>query len=240
MTRAARAGGRARPSPADPPPGPDPHPVVVSVDGTDLHGDLVVPDVPRGVVVFAHGSGSGRHSPRNRAVAGRLHADGFATLLLDLLGDDEAERERAGARRRFDVPRLARRLDAALDVLAERDDVGALPVGLFGASTGAAAALRAAADAPRRVAAVVSRGGRTDLAGDALPRVRCPTRLIVGSEDRTVWDLNERTRDALRCEVDLAIVPGAGHLFEEPGALDRVADLTADWFDAHLPADPAA
>lgn len=237
MTHAARAGGGTRPSGDDAADGPRPHGVVVPTDGVDLHGDLRVPDVARGCIAFAHGSGSGRRSPRNRAVAARLHGDGFATLLLDLLSDAEDRADRAGERHRFDVPRLARRLLAALDVLAERPDVGHLPVGLYGASTGAAAALRAAADAPRRVHAVVTRGGRVDLAGDALPRVRCPTRLIVGSEDRAVWDLNEAARRTLRCDVDLAVVPGAGHLFEEPGALDQVGDLTADWFDAHLGAD---
>jgi pimeloyl-ACP methyl ester carboxylesterase len=200
-----------------------------------LPGELTLPPAPLGVVVFAHGSGSSRLSPRNQHVAQALQARALATLLFDLLTDDEA----ADRRNVFDIALLASRLGAAIDALRGRPAAAVLPVGLFGASTGAAAALVAAADRPDAVAAVVSRGGRPDLAGDALPRVRAPTLLIVGGADREVLELNDDAARCLRCAHELAVVPGATHLFEEAGALERVAALAADWFAAHLAA-PAA
>ncbi len=184
-----------------------------------------------GVVVFAHGSGSSRHSPRNRYVAEVLHQAGLGTLLLDLLTPDE-ERDRA---RVFDIPLLASRLEAATEWLARRPDTGSCPVGYFGASTGAGAALWAAAEPGARVAAVVSRGGRPDLAGPRLAAVRAPTLLIVGGADRDVLVLNRGARDDLSgCDRELAVVPGATHLFEEPGTLAEAAALARDWFVAHL------
>lgn len=204
----------------------------VAIGAQHLPGELALPPAPRGVVVFAHGSGSSRLSPRNQRVAQALHARALATLLFDLLTDDEA----ADRRNVFDIALLASRLGDAIDALRGRPAAAALPVGLFGASTGAAAALVAAADRPDAVAAVVSRGGRPDLAGDALPRVRAPTLLIVGGADREVLALNEDAARRLRCVHELAVVPGATHLFEEPGALEHVAALAADWFVARLAA----
>jgi pimeloyl-ACP methyl ester carboxylesterase len=195
-----------------------------------LTGDLDVPDGAVGLIVFAHGSGSGRRSPRNRQVAGALHHAGLATLLVDLLTADEARIDEVTAEHRFDIDLLARRLAAVIDWAGEERDVGGLPIGLFGASTGAAAALVAAALASDRVGAIVSRGGRPDLAGAAIGLVRAPTLLIVGGEDREVLRLNQRVLARFRTEVSLEIVPGAGHLFEEPGTLDRVAILAARWF----------
>ncbi len=206
----------------------------VAVGARRLPGELVMPPAPCGVVVFAHGSGSSRLSPRNRRVARALHERALATLLFDLLTDDEA----TDRRNVFDIALLASRLGEAIDMLSGRPETAALPVGLFGASTGAAAALVAAAERPDAVAAVVSRGGRPDLAGDALPRVRAPTLLIVGGADRQVLELNEDAARRLHCRHELAIVPGATHLFEEPGALERVAALAADWFAARLAATP--
>ncbi|MER7703593.1 alpha/beta family hydrolase [Kitasatospora sp. NPDC097605] len=203
--------------------------------GVRLTGRLTVPAGARGVVVFAHGSGSGRHSPRNRRVAEFLNRSGLATFLFDLLTEDEEE----DRRNVFDVELLGSRLtDVARALPAEqaRADGGPyLPLGLFGASTGAAAALWTAARLGDGVGAVVSRGGRPDLAGEgALAAVRAPTLLIVGGRDEAVTDLNRRARERLRCESELAVVPHAGHLFEEPGTLDRVAELARDWFDGHL------
>ena len=197
-----------------------------------LEGALELPARAGGVVVFSHGSGSGRHSPRNRLVAAELRKAGLATLLLDLLTAEE-EREQD---LRFDIPLLTERLGAALRFLRERPDTRALPAGLFGASTGAASALRVAAAMPEAVGAVVSRGGRPDLAGRAaLGRVRAPTLLIVGGDDSGVIELNEQARDALTaCERELVLVPGATHLFEEPGTLEEVARLAAGWFGRHL------
>jgi pimeloyl-ACP methyl ester carboxylesterase len=194
-------------------------------DGVELEGDLVFPPSPRGLVIFAHGSGSSRLSPRNRAVAEDLNQAGFGTLLLDLLTEDEEYEERSTRHLRFDVFLLARRLVGVRDSL--RQD---LPVGYFGASTGAAAALIAAALRPDGVAAVVSRGGRPDLAGPALSRVRAPTLLIVGSLDEVVVELNREAFAQLRVEKELALVRGATHLFEEPGALEEVSRLAAEWF----------
>ncbi|MCW3015720.1 MAG: dienelactone hydrolase [Solirubrobacterales bacterium] len=199
-----------------------------------LAGDLVLPPDARGIVVFAHGSGSGRFSPRNRAVADVLVQAGLATLLIDLLTEDEEAEDLRTARLRFDIPLLGRRVVDAIDWLTADAAAGELAVGCFGASTGAAAALIAAAARPQRVAAVVSRGGRPDLAGDALPRVAAPTLLIVGERDPEVLVLNRRAQAALGGESQLAVVPGATHLFEEPAALERVAALARDWFVRHL------
>ncbi len=196
----------------------------------ELGAFLGLPPKPRGLVVFAHGSGSSRFSPRNGYVARELREAGFATLLFDLLTAEESlDRARV-----FDITLLAERLLAALDWAGQRPELASLPVGLFGASTGAAAALVAAAEEPERVQAVVSRGGRPDLAGPALPRVRAPTLLIVGGEDALVLDLNRSAMRRMAATVELAVVPGAGHLFEEPGALERVVELARDWFERWL------
>ena len=190
---------------------------------------------PRGpVVIFAHGSGSSRHSPRNQAVAHRLQGDGFGTLLLDLLTTREETAEQRGGRLRFDVETLADRLLVATSWL-ERSDQPPSSVGYFGASTGAAAALIAAARQPEGISAVVSRGGRPDLAGPWLARVRAPTLLVVGGDDHDVLELNAQALAQLPGEKSLEIVPGASHLFEEPGTLEQVADLAAEWFRRYLP-----
>jgi pimeloyl-ACP methyl ester carboxylesterase len=204
--------------------------VGIPADGALLRGDLTVPESAIGVVAFAHGSGSSRHSPRNRRVATALNDDRLATLLLDLLEPVEDEADRNGARMRFDIPLLARRLIAALDWLGREPATSALATGCFGASTGAAAALLAAAQHPQRVAAVVSRGGRPDLAGDALRSVKAPTLLIAGGNDPVVIELNQASLAELHGEAVLEIIPGAGHLFEEPGALERVELLARTWF----------
>jgi predicted phosphoribosyltransferase/dienelactone hydrolase len=201
-----------------------------------LKADLTVPPSPRAVVAFAHGSGSGRASPRNRAVATVLNEAGLATLLIDLLTPAEEALDRRTGELRFDIPLLAERLGAST-VAALDPELARSPLVYYGASTGAAAALLAAARRPDGVAAVVSRGGRPDLAGDALALVRAPTLLIVGGADPTVLELNRRARAELRVETRLEIVEGAGHLFEEPGALERVAELTRDWVLEHV--DPA-
>jgi dienelactone hydrolase len=208
--------------------------VLVPAAGVQLEGNLVVPPDATGVVLFAHGSGSSRHSARNQFVARRLQSDGLATLLIDLLTPQEERVDEVTRHVRFDIDLLAERLNAAIGWLAERAETRALRVGLFGASTGGGAALVAAARDPERVGAVVSRGGRPDLAGDALPRVRAPTLLIVGGDDVPVIALNERAMREMRAEVRLEIVPGASHLFEEPGALERVAELASDWFNRYL------
>ena len=203
----------------------------------ELAGNLCVPEEAGGVVLFAHGSGSGRHSPRNRHVARVLGEAGLATLLIDLLTPDEEEADRESGHLRFDVGLLARRLAGATHWLRQNPDTRDLPVGYFGASTGAGAALIAAAERPREVGAVVSRGGRPDLAGDTLPLVEAPTLLIVGSDDEPVIRMNEEALGRLRAEKRLEIVPGAGHLFEEPGTLEEVARLAARWFTRHLAPD---
>jgi putative phosphoribosyl transferase len=203
-------------------------------DGLSLPGDLVIPDGATGLVVFAHGSGSSRHSPRNGFVARILQASGLATLLFDLLTPEEEQVDRRTAELRFDIELLARRTAATLDWLERFDPTATLPVGLFGASTGAAAALVAAAKRPDRVSAVVSRGGRPDLAGPELAAVQAPTLLVVGGADRAVLDLNRTALRQLKGQGELAVVPGAGHLFEEPGALQRVAELATTWFRRHL------
>jgi putative phosphoribosyl transferase len=203
-----------------------------------LEGTLAIPPDARGAVLFAHGSGSSRHSPRNRFVAEALREGGLATLLVDLLTAEEEAVDARTRHLRFDIGLLAERLVGAIDWLGQRAETRDLRVGLFGASTGGGAALVAAAERPDRVGAVVSRGGRPDLAGDALPRVRAPTLLIIGEWDEQVIDLNERARDQMRSEVQLEIVPRATHLFEEPGALEEVARLARAWFVRHL--EPAA
>lgn len=209
-------------------------PVQIPV-GTDmLNADLRVPAGAGGLVIFAHGSGSSRFSVRNRQVAGFLGERGCATLLLDLLTPQEEAVDVRTAQYRFDIPRLGTRVSAAADWAVTRHDIGALPIGCFGASTGAAAALIAAADRPATIAAVVSRGGRPDLAGDALPRVKAPTLLIVGGRDLPVIELNRQAMRQMHAPVTLEIVPGATHLFEEPGALEQVCELAANWFTRHL------
>ncbi|MFH8712891.1 alpha/beta family hydrolase [Streptomyces zaomyceticus] len=198
--------------------------------GVSLSGRLAVPESALGIVLFAHGSGSSRHSPRNRAVAAALNRAGLGTLLFDLLTEAEAV-DRAHV---FDTPLLAGRLTRATEWVAERQESDGLPLGYFGASTGAAAALWAAGDPDSSVVAVVSRGGRPDLAADHLARVTAPTLLVVGGRDALVLDLNRRARSLLRCESRLAVVDGATHLFEEPGALEEVAELATSWFTGHF------
>jgi putative phosphoribosyl transferase len=199
-----------------------------------LDGDLITPADAAGVVVFAHGSGSSRHSPRNRMVAARMQEAGYATLLMDLLTAGEDEIDSRTRQFRFDIPRLASRLTGAIRWLSDRPDTAEMPVALFGASTGAAAALIAAAEVPDHVQLVISRGGRPDLAGDALPRVQAPTLLIVGGRDLEVLDLNKAAAAQLRGPVEIAVVPGATHLFEERGALDRVVELAVGALRQHL------
>jgi putative phosphoribosyl transferase len=199
-----------------------------------LEGNLTLPEQSRGIVLFAHGSGSSRHSPRNRYVARLLNEAKLATLLIDLLTLHEEVIDARTAQLRFDIDLLAERLVDATDWLTQFPDTKDLRIGYFGASTGAAAALAAAALRPDPVGAIVSRGGRPDLAGAALIRVRAPTLLIVGENDEQVIQLNRAALAQLRCEKQLVIVPGATHLFEEPGALDVVARLARDWFERHL------
>jgi len=208
-------------------------PVRVSADRVGLEGNLALPGSALGVVLFAHGSGSGRHSPRNRYVARALREAGLATLLVDLLTEEE-EVDLRTRHLRFDIGLLAERLVGATKWLAQNSDTRNLRIGYFGASTGAAAALVAAAEHPEPVGAIVSRGGRPDLAGPALPRVAAPTLLIVGGNDFPVIDMNRDALEQMRTEKRLEIVPGATHLFEEPGALEQVARLAAGWFVGHL------
>src|SRR5437763_5191363 len=208
--------------------------VAIPAGDVTLQATFTHPDDARGVVAFAHGSGSGRHSPRNRYVADVLNAGGFATVLADLLTGDEERVDMRTRHLRFDIELLARRMDGVVDWLRATPETSELLVGLFGASTGAAAALVSAADRPEAVRAIVSRGGRPDLAGDALPAVKAPTLLIVGGNDEVVLRLNQETLEILRCEKRLDVVPGATHLFEESGTLERVAELATDWFAARL------
>jgi pimeloyl-ACP methyl ester carboxylesterase len=208
--------------------------VSVSARSVTLNGNLTVPEDARAVVLFAHGSGSSRHSPRNRYVARVLHEAKLATLLVDLLTLHEEVIDARTAHLRFDIGLLTERLVNATDWLTQFPDTKHLPVGYFGASTGAAAALAAAVIRPDAVGAIVSRGGRPDLAGAALVHVRAPTLLIVGGDDGQVIELNRAALAQLRCERQLMIVPGASHLFEEPGALDDVARLARDWFERYL------
>jgi len=199
-----------------------------------LHGDLTLPAGARGLVVFAHGSGSSRHSPRNRFVAERINEEGLGTLLMDLLTEEEERVDEVTRELRFDIGLLARRVAPVVGWAGRQTEWAGLGVGLFGSSTGAAAALVAAAELPGVVKAVVSRGGRPDLAGRALGLVRCPVLLMVGGYDDVVIDLNEQARAAMECETELVIVPGATHLFEEPGALEEVANMAAEWLGGRL------
>ena len=219
----------------------DETPVQVTAGRVALQGNLSIPDRARGIVAFAHGSGSGRHSPRNRYVARQLVDAGLGTLLFDLLTAGEEQEDQFTRHLRFDIGLLAGRLAGATDWLAAEPRTRHLSIGYFGASTGGGAALVAAAERPKRVAAVVSRGGRPDLAGGALTRVHAPTLLIVGGDDEPVIELNEWALARLASPAkELAIVPGASHLFEEPGTLEEVARLAADWFVRYLvPPDEA-
>jgi dienelactone hydrolase len=211
-----------------------PRPVQIPAGDTVLNGDLTIPDDARGLVVFAHGSGSSRHSSRNRAVAQALQHERYATLLLDLLTEREERTDAVTAEFRFDVALLGGRVSAALDWAGVDDRTKRLSLGLFGASTGAAAALIAAAEHPKTVRAVVSRGGRPDLAGAALEAVRAPVLLIVGGRDEVVIDLNRQALLRLAAPAQLLIVPGATHLFEESGALEQVVHLALDWFERYV------
>jgi pimeloyl-ACP methyl ester carboxylesterase len=201
----------------------------VRIPPNNLPGTLVLPEQAQAVIAFAHGSGSSRFSPRNRQVATRLHAEHLGTLLFDLLTPEEAD----DRRNVFDIALLAQRLAEAIDFLRRHASTRALPVGLFGASTGAAAALVAAAQLPDAISAVVSRGGRPDLAGEFLPRVRAPTLLVVGGADVEVLHLNRAAQRQMTCSCEIAVVPGASHLFEEPGTLEQVQELAARWFRIH-------
>jgi putative phosphoribosyl transferase len=213
--------------------GPD-REVRIPVGAVTLEGSLTIPDGAQGIVVFAHGSGSSRFSPRNRFVAEELQAAVLGTLLIDLLTAEEEVVDLRTRGLRFDIPMLAERLVALVNWLGNNDDTRGLKVGLFGSSTGAGAALIAAAERPDAVAAVVSRGGRPDLAAEHLPEVRAPTLLIVGGRDAAVIQMNREAQALLRCASELRIVPGATHLFEEPGKLDEVARLARNWFAEHL------
>jgi putative phosphoribosyl transferase len=209
-------------------------PVRIPIEGAALRGDLRMPPDARGLVVFVHGSGSSRMSPRNRHVAEELNQHGLATLLMDLLSADEQRIDDRTMQYRFDIPLLARRSTLAAQWALAQPELGGLPVGLFGASTGAAAALITAAEMKEKIAAVVSRGGRPDLAGDALPNVQSPALFIVGGDDQAVLALNEKAMGKMGCPKELHIVPGATHLFEEPGALEHVVNVAAAWFSLYF------
>lgn len=208
--------------------------------GVELDADLIIPANARGVVVFAHGSGSSRHSPRNRQVSQALHDSGFGTLLFDLLTASEERRDARDASLRFNIDLLIQRLTAVVDEISALSEVAGKPIGLFGASTGAAAALGAAANRPGKVFSVVSRGGRPDLAGEYLHSVRAPVLLLVGERDKEVIELNRKAAALLTVEHELSIVPGATHLFEEPGALEEVAGRACGWFTSAMPPETAA
>jgi len=208
--------------------------VGVATSDVTLQGEVAMPGEPAGLVIFAHGSGSSRLSPRNQMVAGMLNENGLATLLFDLLTPVESAMDEHTRRLRFDIDLLATRLASSIDWARGAPETRELRVGLFGASTGAAAALVAAANRPGDVAAVVSRGGRPDLAGPYLTKVQAPTLLIVGSDDLLVLDLNRQATRALRVDNEVAVVPGATHLFEEPGTLEAVAHLASEWFNLYL------
>ncbi len=213
---------------------PEPSEQSVRIPPSGVIGDLTIPINAQGIVIFAHGSGSSRLSSRNRFVARILQQAKLTTLLLDLLTAKEEQVDLRTRQLRFDIDLLANRLVEATKWLAINSSISGLPVGYFGASTGAAAALIAAAQLPESTGAVVSRGGRPDLAGNALPKVKAPTLLIVGGDDNPVIELNEKALNELQCEKKLEIVPGATHLFEEPGTLEQVARLATDWFSRHL------
>lgn len=208
--------------------------VQIEAAGAILSGNLTVPQGAKALVIFAHGSGSSRHSPRNQFVARTLNNAGLATLLFDLLMPNEEAVDVHTRQHRFDIKLLAERLVHGTNWAKRHEQTGDLRIGYFGSSTGGGAALVAAAKIPQDVAAVVSRGGRPDLAGDALPRVEAPTLMIVGGDDDVVIELNEMARDQMRCEVKLEIIPGATHLFEESGALEKVAKVASDWFVSHI------
>ncbi|MHB8792571.1 MAG: dienelactone hydrolase family protein [Thermoleophilia bacterium] len=208
--------------------------VRISAGPVTLEGNLTIPGGAEGVVLFAHGSGSSRHSPRNRYVAEVLNQARLATLLIDLLTSEEEEYDMRTAELRFDIPPLAGRLTAATDWLLENESTSSMKIGYFGASTGAAAALVASAERPYAVNAIVSRGGRPDMAGEALPLVQAPTLLIVGGNDTQVITLNEMALEQIKSEKQMSIVPGATHLFSEPGTLEEVSRLAAEWFTRYL------
>lgn len=212
-----------------------PTPVSIALEDMVLHGDLRVPEHALGLVIFVHGSGSSRFSPRNKYVAGELNNAGLATLLLDLLTDEEQRIDTETMEFRFNIPLLGARSTLVANWVARQPELSRLPIGLFGASTGAAAALMTAAAMKGQVAAVVSRGGRPDMAEDALDKVECPTLLIVGGHDDTVVELNRKAMARMHCSKKLHIVPGATHLFEEPGTLEQVATVAAEWFVEHMP-----
>ena len=213
--------------------------VQIQAGRAGLPGDLTIPEGAAGLLLFAHGSGSSRHSPRNQFVARTLNRAGVGTLLFDLLTPEEEALDIYTREHRFNIGLLAERLMHATKWAGQQKETRDLRIGYFGSSTGGAAALVAAAELPQGVGAVVSRGGRPDLAGDALPKVQAPTLLIVGGNDDIVIELNEMARDQMRCEVKLEIIPGATHLFEEPGALEQVAKLASDWFVDHIGAGSA-
>jgi putative phosphoribosyl transferase len=213
---------------------------LIPIDGGALEGELIVPQRAGGIVIFAHGSGSSRYSPRNQFVARTVRESGSGTLLIDLLTAEEEQVDRATCDRRFDIGLLANRLISAARFLSHASETRSLRVGFFGASTGAGAALVAAAEMGDEVGAVVSRGGRPDLAGESLMRVTSPTLLLVGGRDEPVVEFNKRAYDQLRCTKELKIISGATHFFEEPGALNQVARLAADWFKKHFRADELA
>ena len=208
--------------------------VLIPLRELNLNGDLALPDNPAGLVIFAHGSGSSRFSPRNQFVAGVLQEAGMGTLLFDLLSEAEEEEEYYTRHLRFDIPFLARRLVEATRWLQRQQEARGLRLGYFGSSTGAAAALIGAAELGEVIGAVVSRGGRPDLADEVLDQIRTPTLLIVGGQDMEVLSLNRQALEQLRGEKELRIIPGATHLFEEVGALDQVAEIAAEWFRHHL------
>jgi putative phosphoribosyl transferase len=208
--------------------------VQIPAEHAVLSGTLTIPENAAALVLFAHGSGSSRHSPRNQFVARTLNRARLGTLLFDLLTPEEEALDIHTREHRFNIGLLAERLVHATNWATQQDQIRDVRIGYFGSSTGGAAALVAAAELPQDVGAVVSRGGRPDLAGDALPKVQAPTLLIVGGNDDIVIELNEMARDQMRCEVKLEIIPGATHLFEEPGALEKVAKLASDWFSLHL------
>ena len=213
--------------------------VQIHAEHAVLSGNLTIPENATALVLFAHGSGSSRHSPRNQFVAGTLNDAGLAALLFDLLTQEEEAIDIQTRQHRFNIGLLAERLVHATKWAKQQEHTRDLRIGYFGSSTGGAAALVAAAEIPKDAGTVVSRGGRPDLAGDALPKVQAPTLLIVGGNDDVVIELNEMARDQMRCEVKLEIIPDATHLFEEPGALEQVAKLASEWFVNHIGAKPA-